>query len=86
MKPGGRLVLHVHNRWYNLFDREGRNWLLKTHLVMPFEDYEVGDKLIDNYRLIPRMYLHIFSLGEVRRMLRRAGFSLERVGGEVIWK
>src|SRR5262249_29299627 len=29
LRPGGRFVLHVHNWWFNTFDREGRRWLLR---------------------------------------------------------
>ena len=76
LKPGGLFVFHVHNRWHNVFDPQGRAWLLRTCLTMPLQGYEVGDKIMENYRLIPRMYLHIFSLGEVRSMLRRAGLKL----------
>lgn len=81
LKPGGLYVCHVHNRWHNLYDPQGRLWLLKTYLTMPFQGYEVGDKIMENYRLIPRMYLHIFSVGEVRRMVRRAGLKLQEVIG-----
>src|SRR4051794_30751635 len=28
LKRGGRFVLHVHNRWFNLWDPQGRRWLL----------------------------------------------------------
>ena len=28
LRPGGRFVLHVHNRWFHLWDRAGRRWLL----------------------------------------------------------
>ncbi len=79
LKPGGLLVLHVHNRWFNLFDPQGFLWLLQTHFIMPFQGYQVGDKILEHYRHVPRMYLHIFSLSEVRRMLTRAGFTLDRV-------
>jgi len=79
LKPGGLLVLHVHNRWFNLFDREGRAWLLRNHFLMPFQGYELGDRIFDNLSPIPHMYLHIFSLREVRRMLWQAGFSSQAV-------
>lgn len=79
LKPEGLLVFHVHNRWHNLFDPQGRLWLLQTYLTQPFRGYQVGDKIMETYRLIPRMYLHIFSLGEVRRMVRRAGLTLQDV-------
>src|SRR6185437_4227199 len=30
LKPGGKLAIHVHNRWYSLFDPQGRWWLLEN--------------------------------------------------------
>ena len=29
LKPGGTFVVHVHNRWHNLRDPQGRRWLLR---------------------------------------------------------
>ena len=33
LRPGGRLVLHVHNRWFNFWDPQGRRWLLGNALA-----------------------------------------------------
>lgn len=79
LKPGGTFVLHVHNRLYNVVAGWGRWWLLKTYTWNRiFTNLEVGDKIIENYRGIEDMYLHVFSLGEVRRLLRDAGFDVRR--------
>jgi SAM-dependent methyltransferase len=79
LRPGGCFAIHVHNRWFNLFDPEGRWWVLRNLLVDPWRTgLEVGDKYFD-YRRIPNMFLHVFSLGELKRMLRRAGFEIEDV-------
>ena len=32
LRPGGRFILHVHNRWFNAWDRSGRAWLLRDWL------------------------------------------------------
>lgn len=74
LKPGGTFILHVHNRWYNLFDPQGRWWLLTNFLSWLFKrNQEPGDKVFD-YRGIPNMYLHVFTRRELRRALARAGF------------
>lgn len=76
LKPGGKFALHVHNRWYNLFDPQGRRWLLASMLGRGRQQgLEPGDKIFD-YRGIPKMRLHLFTLGELRRMLRAAGFRI----------
>jgi SAM-dependent methyltransferase len=79
LKPGGQFALHVHNRWYNLFDPQGRVWLARTLLGRDRRHgLERGDKVFD-YRAIPNMRLHLFSLSELRRLLRRAGFRVRRM-------
>ena len=79
LQPGGLFFVHVHNRLFNVFDSWGRRWLLKTYLPNPFTEAEIGDKIFDYYRGIRDMYLHVFSLGEIKRALRRARFKVEKV-------
>jgi len=79
LRPGGRFALHVHNRWQNLFDPQGRWWLLGSLLGRGrSRGLEPGDKVFE-YRGIPNVQLHLFSLGEMRRLLRRSGFRIARV-------
>lgn len=76
LKPGGKFVLHVHNRWYNLFDPQGRLWLMRNMLsVLLKQDQELGDKFFD-YRGIPNMFLHVFTRRELKADLVAAGFRL----------
>lgn len=75
LKPGGLLVLHVHNLWYNLFDPQGRAWLLSNLWDSLRGRLQCGDKIGD-YRGIPNMYLHVFRRGELRRAIRAAGFEI----------
>ncbi len=76
LKPGGKFVLHIHNRWYNLFDPQGRVWLAKNLLAsLAGRDQEPGDKFFD-YRGIPNMFLHVFTRREIKADLRRAGFRI----------
>jgi ubiquinone/menaquinone biosynthesis C-methylase UbiE len=76
LKPGGLLVMHVHNFWFSLFDAVGRRWLLRSLVTAHFKrDLERGDKFFD-YRGIPKMFLHTFSHRELRRALIAAKFRL----------
>ena len=78
LKPGGLLVIHVHNFWYNFFDPLGRGWALRHLLGAPFaRDIELGDKFF-HYRGIPNMFLHTFGQSEFRRTLVEAGFKIDR--------
>lgn len=79
LKPGGLFVIHVHNRWYNLFDPQGRWWLLGSYLgVGRRQGLEAGDKIFD-YRGIPNMRLHLFTRRELLGDLRRAGFGVREL-------
>jgi SAM-dependent methyltransferase len=76
VKPGGKFILHVHNRWYNLLNPQGRRWLLVNFLNwLAGRPTEPGDKFFD-YRGIPQMFLHIFTRRELKRDLLAAGFSI----------
>jgi ubiquinone/menaquinone biosynthesis C-methylase UbiE len=78
LQPGGLFALHVHNRWYNLWSSGSRAWFLRNLFDPLLTGREIGDKIMDNYRGIRGMFLHLFSLAELRRLLRRAGFEIER--------
>jgi SAM-dependent methyltransferase len=79
LKPGGLMVAHVHNFWYNVFDAPGRRWLLR-HLLrwLLRRDAERGDKFFD-YRRIPNMFLHTFTRRELVRSVRAAGFRIKEL-------
>ena len=77
--PGGLFVFHVHNRWLNLLDPFGRRWLLETHTINRLRGLECGDKIMDGYRGIPNMFLHVFTLREATRLAIRAGFRIRDV-------
>ena len=78
LRPGGLFVFHAHNRWHNLRSAEGRLWLLKT-LLLGWMTGEIGDRRMHDYRGIPDMFLHVFSLCELRRLVAAGGMSIERV-------
>lgn len=63
LKPGGRLVLHVHNRWFRGL---GANWR-RRDITMP-----------QAYGGAP-LTLHHFSRGEATALLRNAGFRVDEV-------
>jgi len=76
LKPEGKFVIHVHNRWYSLFDPQGRCWLATNRLSAWFRrDQEPGDKFFD-YRGIPNMFLHVFTRHELMADLKAAGFRV----------
>lgn len=84
LRPGGRLVLHVHNFWFNLRDPGGPGWVLRS-LLRLFKSksaadpnaFELGDKTFP-YRGLPNFFLHVFRERELRRDLKEANLSVRR--------
>lgn len=73
LRPGGRFVLHVHNRWANLWNPQGRRWLLRDLLRGS------GDVLMPAHQGIAGLTLHVFTRTEVVRLLTRVGFRVREV-------
>ncbi|MEZ6068697.1 MAG: methyltransferase domain-containing protein [Pirellulales bacterium] len=79
LKPGGLFALHVHNRWYNLFEPQARVWLVGNLVLSHIKrDVEPGDKFFD-YRGIPNMYLHVFTKHELLSDLRASGLRVREL-------
>ncbi|MGL4513299.1 MAG: class I SAM-dependent methyltransferase [Lacipirellulaceae bacterium] len=78
LRPGGRLVLHVHNFWFNLRDPGGPWWALRSRFAPRAADGdEVGDKVFP-YRGVPNFFLHVFRERELRTDLAAAGLRVHR--------
>jgi ubiquinone/menaquinone biosynthesis C-methylase UbiE len=79
LRPGGLLVIHVHNFWYNLLSGAGRAWLARHLLEAAVRrDVERGDKFFD-YSGIAKMFLHTFSRREFVRALVEARFTIKEL-------
>ncbi len=79
LKPGGRFVVHVHNRWSNLYQPQSRGWLFANWAQSLLRrDVEAGDKFYD-YHDVPNFFLHIFTRREFVGELRKAGFTVEQL-------
>jgi SAM-dependent methyltransferase len=79
LRPGGRLVLHVHNRWFNAWDRAGRAWLLGNAWGAWRGAEEAGDRVMPVHQGIAGLTLHLFTRREAVRLLREAGFEVREV-------
>jgi len=74
LRPGGVFVLHVHNRWYNAWDRAGRRWLLRDLARSLLGRDDAGDRAETGGPT-----LHHFTRWEAQRLLTAAGFTLAEV-------
>jgi SAM-dependent methyltransferase len=79
LRPGGRFVLHVHNRWFNAWDPQGRAWLLNNGVASLLGWAAAGDRLMPVHQGIAGLTLHLFTRREAVRLLRGAGFRIREV-------
>jgi SAM-dependent methyltransferase len=79
LKPGGKLLLHVHNRWFNVWDPHGRRWLIRNTLASTFGRVVAGDRLMPVHQGIANLTLHLYTRREVCRLLRGVGFRVLEV-------
>jgi SAM-dependent methyltransferase len=78
LRPGGRFILHVHNRWFNFWNPQGRAWLIRD-LLRSLVGKPGGDRLMPVHQGVAGLTLHLFTRREAIRLLRRAGFRLLEV-------
>jgi SAM-dependent methyltransferase len=74
LRPGGRFVLHVHNRWFNFWDPQGRRWLARDVLRSVAAKAGAGDRTMPVHQGIAGLSLHLFTRREAVVLLRAAGF------------
>jgi ubiquinone/menaquinone biosynthesis C-methylase UbiE len=79
LRPGGRLLLHVHNRWFNAWNPEGRRWLIKDWLTTLTRRTERGNKLMPVHQGVAGLTLHLFTRREIKDSLKRAGFRIDEI-------
>ena len=78
LRPGGRFILHVHNRWFNFWDPTGRKWLIRDCL-RSWLGGAGGDRVMPTHQGIAGLTLHLFTRREAVRLLTGAGFRLVEV-------
>jgi SAM-dependent methyltransferase len=79
LRPGGRFVLHVHNRWFNFWDPQGRRWLAGDLARSLTARAQGGDRLMPMHLGIAGLTLHLFTRREIIHLLRDAGFLIREV-------
>jgi SAM-dependent methyltransferase len=79
LRPGGRLILHVHNRWFSVWDSAGRRWLLVEGWRRMMNHLHAGDRPMPVHQGVAGLSLHHFTRGEAVRLLVKAGFRMLEV-------
>lgn len=76
LKPQGRFILHVHNRWFSFWNPHGRRWLL-WDLTRSWRNLPTaGDRDMPAHDGQSRLTLHLFTRREILRLLRQSGFRV----------
>jgi SAM-dependent methyltransferase len=80
LKPGGVYVCHAHNKWFPTMFPGGWRRVLREFAasLAPGCGREFGDMVMENYRGICDLFLHTFSLGELKRLVARGGLAIFR--------
>jgi ubiquinone/menaquinone biosynthesis C-methylase UbiE len=75
LKPGGKFLLHVHNRW---FQQRQQGWgkLLKEWLLSCWPGREVKDEPMPVHQGVANLIIHAFTWKEVMTLLEREGFRI----------
>ena len=79
LRPGGRFILHVHNRWFNFHDPAGRRWLLIDLMRQLLGSAPGGDRLMPVHQGIAGLTLHLFTQREALRLLTNAQLEIVEV-------
>jgi SAM-dependent methyltransferase len=79
LRPGGKLVLHVHNRWFNFWDPQGRAWLVRDLVRALVRRTPGGDRVMPAHQGQLGLTLHVFTRREALRLVRAAGLEVVEV-------
>lgn len=79
VRPGGKFVLHVHNRWAALQESGGTAKLFRSWCRSLLDrDHELGDAVYA-YRGLEKMFMHRFSRRELVKDLEDCGWGIDEV-------
>lgn len=79
LRPRGCFVLHVHNRWFNVWNGPGRTWLFWDWWARRMGRAEGGDRVMPVHQGVAGLTLHLFTRDEAVRLLVDAGFLIREV-------
>ncbi|WDQ15605.1 class I SAM-dependent methyltransferase [Rhodopirellula sp. P2] len=79
VRPGGKFLLHVHNRYASLAQSGGKRLLAKSWLQsITSREHEFGDATYA-YRGLPDMFLHRYSRRELVADLNSSGWQISQI-------
>jgi SAM-dependent methyltransferase len=78
LRPGGRFLLHVHNRWFNFWNPRGRAWLIRD-VGRSLLGRAGGDRVMPAHQAVAGFTLHLFTRREAVGLLTGVGFRVRDV-------
>jgi len=78
LRPGGKLILHVHNLWHHVGTSAGRRLLLRDLGNRIAFRPTAGDFPMPSADGVPAWTMHLFTRRELAALLNRAGFTIQR--------
>lgn len=79
LRPGGVLVLHVHNRQAALLRPGQRLWYFQDVFRSLWTGAEKGNWSMPAHQGLARLTMHLFSRSEITALLHEAGFKVTNV-------
>ena len=79
LRPGGTLIVHVHNRWFSVWDSGGRRWLVSDWCRQRIGHPQAGDRPMPPHQGVAGLALHHFTRREIVKLLEGAGFRILEV-------
>jgi ubiquinone/menaquinone biosynthesis C-methylase UbiE len=79
LRPGGKFLLHVHNRWFHFWDKQGRKWLFRDLVRSLLGRKGAGDRSMPAHQGLVGLKLHHFTRREAKGLLANAGFRVAEV-------
>lgn len=78
LRPGGLLAVHVHNYWHNILSIHGLCFIASNACRTLAGRSQRGDKVLESYRGINKMYVHVFRAPELHGLFEQAGLIVDR--------
>ena len=79
LRPSGLFLLHIHNRWFRVWDKEGRNWLAGELARSLLGRKAVGDRPMPAHQGLAGLTLHHFTRSEAVGLLTSSGFRVTKI-------
>jgi ubiquinone/menaquinone biosynthesis C-methylase UbiE len=79
LKPGGLFIVHVHNRWFSIWEAAGRRWLIADGWRQVRRGVTAGDRPMPPHQGVAGLALHHFTRREIVKLLEQAGFAILEV-------